>query len=620
MYDENTKWINQGLIHYKDERFETDGQLRVGISTSTKDYKSFSFPKLSFTIQNQFQRTYTFDIFTAKDLLESFKYAFNGGDIFKDNSQIVKQKMTTQFIIEFTYARDKEKVIKLTIKHGDTDFTRVILPVNEFQIVANTTKYYVDKYYDICMRQYEAALQGETTELLQQLPSLIRQMPSQILPANYPDSSGGPEPAAETVKETEMTIADLDNFVGGSEMKNVSVPELEVEHEEPVTEVKSVFVEKFIKGDLRNLETILNNTSSYEEIGHKMKEDMRISHLMPDISPEEDKSLSYVSKMLVSMIEMSWSKFGTAIPNSTPILKYKAKEINDDQRELAYDLLLFSGYVRTVRRRLEDKIADAHENKSLFHLKFRCYLDPYYFSFLKSSDVKALSSIILNRYKYYQKIGVFKEYVELLKVHSCVPIMEQDISLYVKEVSEKAFDKTFIVELHDILQRQNKLRIGSNSNFSKEQIINEIVPLELSKFLGQEPPNIEISDEVKKFFEGKTKIKKTVEKKNHLLRVVGTYENDIPQEYREEFLKWVEGFADKNFVFDDKFPYQEFGDDIIKALYVWKPEDNPRIKNSLKFYQTQIDNEVMEKEFILSLDDKKETEEVAVDFSEINWE
>ena len=620
MYEDDFKWTSQQLLYYKDEKFETDGYLRVSISTKTKDYKSFSTPNLIFSIGNQFQRSYTFDIFTARDLLESFKYAFNGGDIFKDNSQIVKQKMTTQFIIEFAYVRQQEeKVIKLTIKHGDTDFTKVILPTDVFQVVANTTKYYVDKYYDICIRQYQTALQGETTEILQQLPSLIKQMPSHIIPVNYMDNTGAAAPPEEMVKETEMTIADLDTFVG-SDMKNIKVPELEMEQTEVVSEVKSDFVEKFIKNDLRNLETILNSTNNYEEIGQQIADALGIENMIPGANEEEEKSLLYVSKMLVNMIEMSWTKFETPIPNSTPILRYRGKTVDGSHLEMVYDLLLFGGYIRTLRRRLEDKMTDANENKSLFHLRFRCYLDPFYFSFLEKTDVKTLSTIINNRFKYYDSIGVFKEYENLLNIHNCVRITTQDILTYVREVSEKAFTKTPIIELHDILQKQNNFRIGSNSNFSKEQIINEIVPLEIAEFLGQEPPNIEVSDEVKNFFQGKKKVEKKVEKKNHLLRVIGTYKNEIPESCRDDFMKFIESFADKNFDFTGEYPYQEFGDDIIKALYVWKPEDNPRIRNSLKFYQTQIDSEVMEKEYILSLDDKKAESSETVDFSEINWE
>jgi len=620
MYNEEMKWISQTLMTYKDETYATDGYLRISIFTTTKDYKNFNPPKFGISISNQMQRSFNLNYANASDLLKSFNHAFkNGGTLFKENSQIVKQQETIQFIMEFTTTPSQELVVKLMIKHGETDYTVVIIPSDMFQLIANSLKYFVDKYQDICMKQYSAALQGETTELLQQLPSLVKQMPSQILTANYPDS-GAPPP--EVVKTTELSIKDLDQFVGGSEMKNIEVKELGETKEDPVTDVDSPFVKHFIKGDLRNLETILNNTNSIEEIGHKMHQDMKMGeniNILPGITESEDISLLYVSKMLVNSIELSWTKFETPIPSSIPIMKYKAKDnVQPENIDLAYDLLLMSGYIRTVRRRLEDKIGDANENKAMFHLKFRCYLDPFCYSFLEKIDKTKLTSIIINRYKYFDKLGVFKEYKNTLKMHNCTDITDRDISSYVNEVAEKVIGKSlFILELHDNLKTQNNFRIGANSNFTKEQIINEIVPLEVSENMGQSPPEIEVSDEVKQFFKGKRKVEKKVEKKNHLERVVNTLQKDIPAQHREGFLQFINSYAERDFNFDGVFPYQEFGDDLIKALYVWKPETDPRIKNSLKYYQTQIENEVMEKEYILALDEKKSEPEVEID---IDWD
>ena len=620
MYESESKWISQTLMTYRDEKYGSDGNLRVSIYTGTKDFKNFNTPTFGINITNQMQRNYNLNIIDASDLYESFKYAFSkSGTLFKEKSQIVKQNRTVQLIIEFTTIQDEELVVKLMIKLGDSDFTVVIVPVKVFQILANRLKYFVDKYDDICLRQYDAALRGETTEILQELPGLVKQMPSQILPANYSDS-GAPPP--EEVKKTEMTIEDLHQFVGGEELNNVVVAELEKTKEEVVVSVDSKFVNNFIKGDLRNLETILNNTSGIEEIGLKMMQDMKINiegfFMLPGVQDEELKSFSYISKMLINTIELSWTKFETPIPSSIPILKYKAKDdVHPENIELAYDLLLFSGYIRTVRRRLEDKVSDANENKSLFHLKFRCFLDPFCYSFLEKADKTKLTSIIVNRFKHFDKLGVFKDYKNALELYNCVGITDIDIASYVNEVSEKVIGKSlFILDMHDTLRTQNNFRIGSNSNFNKEQIINEIVPFEIAESLGQDTSGIEVSDEIRNFFKGERKVEKKVEKKNHLVRVVGTLKNDIPEKYREDFLEWIQGFDSKNFIFDDKFPYSEFGDEIIKALYVWKPENDKRIGNSLKYFQTQISNEVMEKQYILALDEKpgEAGDEISIDW------
>ncbi len=257
----------------------------------------------------------------------------------------------------------------------------------------------------------------------------------------------------------------------------------------------------------------------------------------------------------------------------------------------------------------------------MFHLKYRCYLDAFYFSFISKSDDVGLSSIISNRYKYYDSIGVFKEYKNKLEKYKCIAVTEGDILTYIHEVSEKIIGRPqlnpYILEMHENMQKNGNVRIGANSNFNKEQIINEILPLEIAENMGQPVPDIEISEEVKQFFKGKRKVEKKVEKKNHLARVIGTLESDIPEQYRESFKEHIEKCREKDFVFDSKFPYQEFGDQVIKALYVWKPETDPRIKTSLKYFQTQIENELMEKQYILALDEKQPEPDVELN---LDWD
>lgn len=474
------------------------------------------------------------------------------------------------------------------------------------------------------------SIDSNERQVISQIPGMIKGMPSQILSSNNLDS-GERAPDPEKVKETEVTIENFNEFLGGESMDNVKVAELDSDKPKPIKEIDSKFVKNFLKNDLRNLETILNNINGIEEIGLKIMHEGRYNiegfFMLPGITDEELKSLVYISQILVNTIERSYVEFDTPIPSFTPILKYKAKnDVHPENIELAYDLLLFSGYVRGIRRRLEDKISDARENKALFHLKYRCFLDPYYFSFIEKSDRTQLSSIISNRFKYYNSIGVFDEYKNILKMHNCPDIIDQDILTFVDEVCEKVVGKgLYILDQHDKLMTQNNFKIGSNSNFTKEQIINEIVPLEVAEKLGHDTSKIGgISDEVSNFFKSKGKVDvknqtNPIKKANHLVRVVGTLKKDIPDRYREEFLEWIKEFESKNFIFDDKYPYSEFGDDLIKALYVWKPEDDPQISNSLKHYQTQIKNEVMEKQYILALDDKK-PETSDANFDEINWD
>lgn len=622
MYEDEVQWFSTPLVTYKDTKFGTDGYLRISLSTNTKDFKNFNPPMLNISIGQTYQKACNLNIISAKDLVEAL---VEFSKAHEDTKPQIRRKISSS--IELHISRNPEVII-FQLFSNETDHTQVGMDFSTLSAIFHVFKAHVSKYYDTCVGLLMKSIDSE----YRQIPGMIRGMPAQILSSNNLDS-GAPDanaPDPQKVKETEMTIENLDEFLGGENMDNVKVNELESDKPKPIKEIDSKFVKNFLKNDLRNLETILNNTSNFEEIGLKIMQDGRYNiegfFMLPGISDEEIKSLSYISQILVNTIERSYVEFDSPIPSFTPILKYKVKDFMDENLELAYDLLLFSGYVRNLRRRLEDKIGDARENKALFHLKFRCFLDPYYFSFLEKSDRTQLSSIIVNRFKYYNSIGVFDEYKNILRSNNCPDINYQDISTFVDEVCDKVVGKgLFILDQHDKLMSQNNVKIGSNSNFTKEQIINEIVPLEVAEKLGKELTSIEgISDEVKNFFKSRGKVsaeKQTtqIEKANHLVRVVGTLKKDIPERFREEFQEWIKEFKNKNFVFDDKYPYAEFGDELIKALYIWKPENDPQIANSLKHFQTLIKNEVMEKQYILALDDKKpETSEA--NFDEINWD
>ena len=122
--------------------------------------------------------------------------------------------------------------------------------------------------------------------------------------------------------------------------------------------------------------------------------------------------------MLCSLITGAHIKFENPIPTSTPILKYKITKtdsIKDENMDLAYDLLLFFAYTRNLRNRMSDKGSDFIVNRSNFYLQMRCFMDVFCFTFLEKSDKSQLRSIVGNRYKYYDSIGVFDEYKELLK-------------------------------------------------------------------------------------------------------------------------------------------------------------------------------------------------------------
>jgi len=83
-----------------------------------------------------------------------------------------------------------------------------------------------------------------------------------------------------------------------------------------------------------------------------------------------------------------------------------------------------------------------------------------------------------------------------------------------------------------------------------------------------------------------------------LSRFVNWAKEDIPEKFREDFLKYVEELGEKRFDFS-KFSLEEFGEQIVKALYIWNPEKNEKHR-SYKDFQAEVQSWTQTKEQILT--------------------
>jgi len=528
-------------------------------------------------------------------------------------------------------------VVEIILRSSSSDFTKIIIPMDLFMILGKRLANFVNNFDQLCYQLLMRNINGENGEIIRQLPGLIRGISSQIIPGQIPDSGAVEQEPVEEVASGQ-TIADLDNFLGGSEMKNINVPELKPEVSTPTetfSEVKSDFVEKIVENNLYNLENILVNIEGdvspvnvfndylIKNIGKEMT-------YLPGLEGDQLKSTMYVSKILCSLITEAHIKFEGPIPTSTPILKYKLSKdvsIQDECLDLAYDLILFFAYVRNLRNRMSDKSSDFIINRSNFYLQMRCFLDTFCFTFLEKVDKSQLRSIIGNRYKYYDSVGVFDYYKDLLKKHNCADVSIMDIDTFIDEAAEKIIGKSmYITEQHDNLVTTNSFRIPSSNNFTLEQITNEVIPLEVDEKMGVDNTNKEVSVEVKNWFSKKAtpEVKKTTkEKTSNIVRFATHYRNEIPEQYREEFIEWLKTVDDKDFSFKDcKYPLAEFGGNIIKGLYLWKPFEEIKLLQNYKYFWSQFEGCLLDKSHILALDETvedKKTEEWSNAFDNVTF-
>lgn len=613
--DKQTIWFSQTLMTYKDEIY-SDGYMRLSILTNTTDFRKFNPPLLNLSIDNKYKKTINLNIQNAKDLTKIFnsiRAQLNGNEL------TIQRKYQKDIVLHFSFKLDSnngERIVTIQVKNNETDFTEIIVPLSGvFETLATCVREFTENYMSICTQLFMSSIQSQSTRI-------IHQSPSQIIPQdteNIYSESYIQNDETDEINEG-ATMKEFDDFLDAN-IDDIEIPEIEkVEKEtQKITEVDSLVV-KFIDGDLKNLESYMLNcvmtlnplltfTNDIKNYGV----DKNFNPL-PDISEQDYKSLSYLSRLHSSILFHNCHNSLASLPTTVPIFKYNPNTYTDENIEIAYDLFLFSLYVRTLRRRLENKIDDAFENKALFHIYLRCFTDPLVFSFVEKVDKSKILSTIMSRYDYYDSIGVFNSYKQILKDSKCPEIIESDIISVIEEAVEKVLGKTpFVDELHNNMNT----RIPSKNTLTLEQIINEVIPLEFAEKTGIDIKDKSIlkeliqkhniSDEVLEIFTGKKKKqnmrKKAINSNNsNLERLIRTeYIDEIPDQYRDDFMKYLLDLGNKKFEIDKcKFPIDEFGDNIVKALYLWDPDSDPVISKNYKQFFLKVDEEIMERDLIFA--------------------
>ena len=233
---------------------------------------------------------------------------------------------------------------------------------------------------------------------------------------------------------------------------------------------------------------------------------------------------------------------------------------------------------------------------------------------LNKSEVKqqSVSEIIeyfkqnIDEHKIAVFIGVFDHYKSKVEEYNCSPININDIEMFVSEVEEKIIQNTlFIDEFHKEEYAKGNLKLPYEGKYSLEQIINEVVPVEVAIKLGENITKAcsdkEISDDIKKLFGSKPKKQPKVRTETNLERIVrGDIINEVPDQYREKFQSYIKELGNKNFKFGKEFPYDEFGDEIIKVLYVWNPEDDDKLSKNFAYFTKRFAEVIHTKETILA--------------------
>lgn len=634
-------YFNQNLIYYKDKMFNSGGTFEISICSSTTDYKSFSAPTLHISVigENNLRRICSLNYSDATDLFITIKNMLPEiNNIYltsRNNVLLKKYQFDRSLKFEFINIQTmNERVVTISVIHSSSDFTKVVVPYTVFSSFAiGILKYFITDFVKI---SFDFSTRNLLTELLETNKMIKNGI--QLLPSNLIENKTLTKEQfednilLEEVKtfsnKTELTIDEFNKFLG-KDMENIKVPDLDTivieEKKSKNLEINSPLIINTLNKDLFILESMLTSSITKPNpmfvifSGFARSMNLQNFNFLPDISKADLNSLVYISKCTHDLYLSLYLNKNNSIPSSFPLLKYNVNDINNIDvfhLNLAYDLLLITGFIKIFRSRMESRESDASKNGALFYLRIRLFLDSLIYSFIDISKVKIIFNIICTNFEKYDELGFFTHYQNLLVENKFNKIDVNDIRDFCNELNTKVFTKgglnKNINDKHEELFKSGFLKIKSDNNLSLEQIINEMIPLEImekngidlregSDSLNDILKKMTISTEVLNYFfqkDNKNTIIEEKKKETNLLKTVKFYNNEVPEKYKKDFFEYIDNLKLNNYDFNRNFELEEFGENIVKTIYVWNSSDKK--DEPLTSFRLKLEECILEKDLIIT--------------------
>jgi len=637
MYDENLEWFSQKLFRCKDSEFNTNVSMNISFSSSTSDYINFSPPLIGIQLLNNTTKNMknaSLSYYHLYDLVEGVNETMKNENLFESNLVLVKNVIKNRYIkITFTQTPSKINVVVFGIFYTDTDYTYIVLHDVMFRSVMSIFNNYISNYISITNSVGLRQIQSKNILELNNIKNAIHSLPSSINNSHPQLTKSNVSIDIEKYKiidgVDDSLHKEFDEFIGGNEMVNIPVEKIIEEtggllkDKENVNEISSDIFIKILDSDIANIEPIIDAISIVENpikgfedfIIEKLELDSRLT---PSINDIEFKTASYLSKLVYTTHLQQYLIKSESITSEILPMLYEESNRNEKTLNIVYDLFLIMSYIKLLKDKLVNFTNDNYDNKSVLYLSLRCFTDIILFSNLVNvDDNEIIITNISSRFEYFRSKGMFDSYDNILSESDLPEITKFDVINFSKLVLKaiKGFQK--IEEIGRYYFEVGSSKIEASNNFSLEQILNEIVPLEVHESLynkafdSEETINklldIECSKEVVDLFLIKKEIEVRIKKEkpkgpSNIYRYINHYNKQIPENVREEFLKYVEdNLNDISFNFKStKFKLEQFGKEIIIALNVWDPENNKLIKNSYKDFYLRIENSCLDVNLFLS--------------------
>lgn len=637
MYEQGeTIWFNQELYRYRDKQSDNQTTLRLSLLTTTTNFQYFNQPFLSLQIgDSYYTKTATLYIQDVEDLYQTFASIIKTLDWSKSTTieRRYQSKIGLSFTFEFSTMLNN-RIVKISIISNESDIMYIVLPIKPaFQTFVRRLKYFVEGYDNLAYQLLIQSTFSEERHVIRNLPLLIKSSIAQLSKVNneYELSNTTVEASSIVANQnndsqsnedsitTDQTNEEFERFIEDN-INTIEIPEIDKlacntkQSNETTTTLLSNFASKMIDNNLNNLEIKLNSLSASsnaitfltKEIFEKCEVD-----LLKDIPEKDLKSLVYLSKLFKDVFLRNYTINGAEIASSLPVLRFKPSlEPSEELNDIWKSILTCTTYIRVYRNRLKGILTDAYENGSIFYLHLRCFMDAFCFSFLSPDSISLdeLKSTIQERFKSFEKAGVFDYYKNILDANGVNQIDVKSILDFITKIYNSLEKIPYVHELHQQLYDQASVKLAPDSSLTIEQIIEEFIPFEVSIKISSEKfdnealerlkDQLNVSDEIFQIFTQKQTKKR--ERIFPLLRFINNFKQDIPSQYIDSVLEHIKTLEDQKFNFQEsQWPLQEFDEDIVKALYVWDPENDSKMKTNYSYFASLVKDESMSKENIL---------------------
>ncbi len=627
MNQDDRMWSSRDLFKYKDYEFDSHAELLISVSTSTVNGSNFVPPSLSIRLidNNRTIRNIQLSFSEVVQLLSDFKIPLsNIIQSFEIGTEIILHKKTNKDTwLKFKFFKTPHgELVTIGIIFNDTDKASIVVTKGMFISIINIIKIFRDKYWNIYTDLQNDFKFSEMSNNIKGLNVQIQTLPSMFeIPSSFSQHStvsavpDEPEPTADTMQ----TINDYEQFVSETspDIPEISIAEEQLEKKEKVIlrEFNSPLIDQTLVCNIANFENMMNTITVGQEWGtdlfvNSIKIPMGYSDnfsYLPCLTDEDRKSFNFLCRVKYLHSLRDYIDNKQPVPTSFNLLKYKATDISSENIELAFDLLMITSYIQCMRSNLETRVSEAQNgNKALLYAATRCYIDPLIFSFIGDQKPDVIKSCVIDRFKYYSEKGFFDKFIEHIEHHQVRQIDISDISAFLDKITRALAEFPDVQLVHDNLYKNKKLALPYKNKYSIEQIINEIIPLQVTILLGGEI-NPKDEDLIKLFTnktetptEGvKVKQQKAPPKYTspiHRFVCDVDYTKQIPDSIKEEFIENIKSLND-NYNFSS-FQLEELGDDIVKALYVWNEQENKKIAYSQ--FRANLEECIMKKEDIVA--------------------